>query len=107
MLLKLIMLDELGDEVEVASFDLHLITDGDELEVWKSIKVARYTELYPEAQGFYWEDRSQWNSIINAMLNDPTLEYDDIEQGFMENAPCDTYGYCPYGDGDCDRHCNS
>lgn len=107
MTYKLIMIDELGDEVEVASFDLHLITDEDELDIWKATKVTRYTELYPEAQGFYWEDRSQWSSAINRMLHDQTLDFDEaIEKGFEENAPCDTYGRCPYGDEDCDCHCN-
>lgn len=77
--LKLIMIDELGDEVEVETFKLNLLTDEDEIEVWKDIKVAKYTEMYPEAQGFYWEDRSQWGSIINAMLDDPTLDFEDCE----------------------------
>lgn len=103
--LKLIMIDECGDEVEVETFNLSLLTDEDEIEVWKSVKEAKYAEIYPEAQGFYWEDRSQWDSIINSMLIDPTLEFEDLEQGFLENAPCDTYGYCPYNE-DCELHCN-
>lgn len=104
---KLIMVDECGDEIEVGSFDLHLLTDEDEIRVWKDIKVTKYAEQYPEAQGFYWEDRSQWSSTINMMLQDPTLDFEDaVYQSYLDNAPCDTYGYCPYGDEDCDCHCN-
>lgn len=75
--LKLIMIDECGDEVEVETFNLHLLTDEDELAVWQSIKEAKYAEQYPEARGFYWEDHSQWSHAINAMLNDPTLSFED------------------------------
>ena len=74
---KLIMIDECGDEVECETFNLSLLTDEDEIEVWKSIKEAKYAEEYPEARGFYWEDRSQWNRAINAMINDPTLDFED------------------------------
>lgn len=106
-LYKLIMIDECGQETEVASFNLSLLTDEDEIAIWQSTKVTQYMEQYPEALGFYWEDRSQWSSAINCMLHDPTLDFDEaIEKGFKENAPCDTYGYCPYGDEDCDCHCN-
>lgn len=107
-ILKLIMIDELGDEVEVESFNLHLLTDEDEIDVWKAVKEAKYAEMYPEARGFYWEDRSQWNSIINMMLNDETLDFEEAAyRGYAENAPCDTCGYCPYSDGDCELHCNN
>lgn len=103
---KLIMIDECGDEIECETFNLSLLTDEDEIAIWQSIKEAQYAEQYPEAQSFYWEDRSQWNSAINAMLNDPTLDFDEaVQRGFEENAPCDTYGRCPY-DGDCERHCH-
>ena len=106
-ILKLIMIDELGDEVEVETFNLRLLTDEDEIDVWKSVKVAKYAEMYPEARGFYWEDRSHWNSIINMMLNDVTLDFEEAAYRFYaENAPCDTGGPCPYSDGDCELHCN-
>ena len=63
----LIMIDECGDEVEYDRWNLHLDFDEDELEVWKERKERRAREEYPEAQGFYWEDRRHWESII---LND-------------------------------------
>lgn len=103
-ILKLIMIDECGDEVEVETFNLNLLTDEDEINVWKSVKEAKYAEMYPEATGFYWEDRSQWDHIINSMLNDPSMDFED---GFLENAPCDTYGYCPFSDdpSECEEQC--
>lgn len=105
-ILKLIMIDECGDEVEVETFNLSLLTDEDEINVWKSVKEAKYAEMYPEATGFYWEDRSQWDRIINSMLDDPTLDFEEaVYQGFLEDAPCDTYGYCPFDDEDCRGQC--
>ena len=65
----LIMIDELGDEVEVARFTLQLDLDEDELGVWKSRKIQKATEQYPEALGFYWEDRRNWDSLIAGMLH--------------------------------------
>ena len=73
----LIMVDECGDECEVGSYTLSLDLDEDELEIWKDRKVEQASEKWPEACGFYWEDRRGWNSMINAMLNDPTLSYFD------------------------------
>ena len=112
---KLIMIDECGDEVECETFNLSLLTDEDEIAVWQSIKEAKYAEMYPEARGFYWEDRSQWDRIINSMLNgriDDEFDEDtwdeDLLEGARSNCFCDTHGYCPYGGPDdeiCERKC--
>lgn len=68
-MMVLIMIDELGDEVEVGRFNLQLDLDSDELDIWKDRKVAEAREHYPEAQGFYWEDRRGWDMLIAGMLH--------------------------------------
>lgn len=64
----LIMVDECGDEVEVARYNLSGLLDEDEVDIWKDRKIAQVMDEYPEARGFYWEDRRQWNALINSML---------------------------------------
>lgn len=65
---RLIMVDECGDEVEVDRFTLHLDLDEDEVAVWQMRKIRQASERYPEAQGFYFEDRRRWSQTINRML---------------------------------------
>ena len=65
----LIMIDELGDEVEVARYTLQLNLDEDELDLWKDRKIRQVADHYPEALGFYWEDRRNWDSLIAGMLH--------------------------------------
>ena len=65
----LIMVDECGDEVEVARFTIGDELDEDYLEMWKDMKIAKYSEQYEEARYFYFEDRRNWNSMINAMMH--------------------------------------
>lgn len=74
----LIRIDECGDECEVERYTLNLDLDDDELEVWKARKYAVARERYPEARGFYFEDRRNWNSIIAMMMNDPSLDFEDF-----------------------------
>lgn len=90
----LIMIDECGDEVEVDRYSIDTSLDEDFLDLWKSIKIAKASKRYPEARGFYFEDRSHWNSIINAMLMDQPLddEWYDTCDDWSQNMPCDTYG---------------
>ena len=64
----LIMVDECGDEVEVARFRIGNELDEDYLEMWKWKKIDYYAEQYPEARSFYFEDRRHWNSLINSIL---------------------------------------
>ena len=65
----LIMVDECGDEVEVERYNLRLDLDEDELEIWQGRKILQARERWPEAQGFYFEDRRGWNSLINSMIH--------------------------------------
>lgn len=77
MKLVLIMVDECGCEVECETFVIGDDLDEDYLALWKDRKLSQYYEEYPEARRFYFENRSKWNSAINLMLNDPTLEFED------------------------------
>lgn len=63
-LMVLIMIDECGDEIEVNRYTLNLELDEDELEIWKSRKIEKAEQEYPEARGFYFEDRRNWNRQI-------------------------------------------
>ena len=65
----LIMIDELGDEIEVDRYCLQLDLDEDELESWKARKIQQVSERYPEARSFYWEDRRNWNTLIAGMIH--------------------------------------
>ena len=65
----LIMVDECGDEIEVARFAVGDELDEDYIELWKAMKIAKYAEQYEEAQRFYFEDRRNWNRMINAMMH--------------------------------------
>ena len=64
----LIMIDECGDEIEVERFQLQLELDEDELEIWKDRKIAKAAQRYPEARSFYFEDRRNWDKLINLMM---------------------------------------
>lgn len=64
----LIMVDECGDEVEVDRFYIGDELDEDYIEMWQWQKIDKAYEHYPEAQRFYFEDRRNWNSMINAMM---------------------------------------
>ena len=66
----LVMVDECGDEVEVNRFTVGNELDEDYLQIWQSMKIERAREAYPEARSFYFEDRRDWNSMINAMVCD-------------------------------------
>lgn len=82
----LIMLDECGDEVEVERFELQMDLDEDEVEIWKDRKISKAEQRYPEARGFYFEDRRRWNQMITMMIReeegyflDPDDEDDALE----------------------------
>lgn len=66
----LIMIDECGDEIEVKRFALQMDLDEDELEIWQNRKIAKAEQEYPEAQGFYFEDRRGWESAIMASIRE-------------------------------------
>ena len=67
--MALIMIDECGDEVEVARYTIGDELDEDYLELWKDMKISKARENYPEARGFYFEDRRRWKSMIARMLH--------------------------------------
>ena len=64
----LIMVDECGDEIEVRGYKIGNDLDEDYLELWQDMKIEKAREEYPEARGFYFEDRRNWNSMINQMM---------------------------------------
>ena len=64
----LIMVDECGDEIVVDRYTIGDELDEDYLEMWKDVKISKASEMYPEARSFYFEDRRQWQSMINAMM---------------------------------------
>jgi len=66
----LIMRDECGDEVEVDRYTIGNDLDDLYLTLWKEQKIEAARERYPEAQGFYFEDRRAWNSMINASIHE-------------------------------------
>lgn len=49
----LIIVDECGDEIEVARYNLTGLLDDDEVDTWKDKKIAQAVGEYPEAIGFY------------------------------------------------------
>ena len=84
----LIMVDECGDEVEVERYtvseDGEFKLDEDELEIWKARKIEKAAEDYPEARGFYFEDRRGWGHRINAGICG--LGWDFVDE-FLYGAP--------------------
>lgn len=67
MNMYLIMVDELGDEIGINSFHIENDLDEDYLNLWKAMKIQKASEKYPEARGFYFEDRRSWSALINQM----------------------------------------
>lgn len=67
----LVMIDECGDEVEIKRFSLSGLIDEDELLIWQERKLEKAREEYPEAVGFYFEDRRHWDSLIAYQLRYP------------------------------------
>lgn len=66
----LIMIDECGEEQEIERYSLSLDLDSDELDIWQNRKIEKASEEYPEARGFYFEDRRQWGSMIARSLHE-------------------------------------
>lgn len=66
----LVMVDECGDEVEIDCFNIGDDLDEDYIEIWKEMKIDKARQEFEEARGFYFEDRRNWNSMINAMIHE-------------------------------------
>ena len=62
---KMVMIDELGNEVIVDTFTISSELDSDYLEVWEEMKIAEAREKYPEAMGFYFEDSRDLDSMVD------------------------------------------
>ena len=43
---------------------MRLDLDADELDIWEARKIEKARAEYPEARGFYFEDRRQWGRMI-------------------------------------------
>ena len=96
---KMIMIDECGDEVVVDTFSINDELDEDYMEVWESMKIEKVRQRYPEAQRFYFEDSRNMQRLIDAEINGWKEEDDDDidEWGEIEddgNMPCDYSGVC-------------
>ena len=92
---KMIMIDECGDEVVVDTFNINDELDEDYMEVWESMKIEKARQRYPEAQRFYFEDSRAMQRLINEEINGWREEYDDdIEIEDDGNMPCDYSGFC-------------
>lgn len=65
---KMIMVDECGDEVVVDTFKVNDDLDEDYEEVWESMKIEKARQRYPEAQRFYFEDSRDLQRRVNAAL---------------------------------------
>ena len=84
---KMIMVDECGDEVVVDTFKVNDDLDADYVEVWESMKIEKARERYPEAQRFYFEDSRAMQRLIDDEINGWREEDDDDidEWGEMED----------------------
>ena len=96
---KMIMVDECGDEVVVDTFSINGELDEDYMEMWEDMKIEKARERFPEAQRFYFEDSRDMQRMIDAEVNGWREEDDDDidEWGEMaddRNMPCDYSGFC-------------
>ena len=96
---KMIMVDECGDEVVVDTFKVNDDLDEDYVAVWESMKIEKAKQRYPEAQGFYFEDSRDLQRLIDEEVNGLREDDDDDidEWGEIEddgNMTCDYSGFC-------------
>ena len=62
---KMVMIDECGNEVVIDTFSIGSELDSDYLEVWEEMKIAKTRERYPEAMGFYFEDSRDLDNMVD------------------------------------------
>ena len=100
---KMVMVDECGDEVVVDTFAISSELDEDYLEVWEGMKMEKARERYPEARGFYFEDsrdiQSMVDTDVNSELNGLKDTRDEDEDPWEERTLddmilCDYRGTC-------------
>ena len=84
---KMVMVDECGDEFVVDTFNINDDLDEDYMGVWESMKMEKARQKYPEAQRFYFEDSRAMQRLINYEINGWKEEDDDDidEWGEIEN----------------------
>ena len=104
--IKMVMIDECGDETVVDTFSISSELDNDYMEVWEEMKIAKARERYPEAYGFYFEDSREIKGAVdvdvNAELNglkdsrDEDVEYSNAwePKSLDEMILCDDRGVC-------------
>ena len=62
---KMIMVDECGDEVVVDTFSINDDLDEDYMEVWEGMKIEKARQRYPEAMGFYFVDSRDLDNMVD------------------------------------------
>lgn len=100
--IKMIMVDECGDEVVVDTFSISSELDSDYIEVWKEMKIGKAREKYPEAYGFYFEDSRDIQGIVDSDVNAELNGLRDSRDEDVEWEPkslddmilCDYRGIC-------------
>ena len=62
---KMVMVDECGNEIVIDTFSISSELDADYLEVWEEMKISKARDRYPEAMGFYFEDSRNFDSMVD------------------------------------------
>ena len=94
MLLKLIMLDESGDETVVETYNVRDDLDETFMNVWEDKTIEDVAEEYPEACGFYFEKSEETQGRFNYMRHGYEDDYSDEWGEFEEMMSCDYNGFC-------------
>ena len=94
MLLKLIMLDETGDETVVETYNVRDDLDETFMDVWEDKTIEDVAEEYPEACGFYFEKSDEIQGRLNYMSHGYEDDYQDEWGEFEEMMSCDYNGFC-------------
>ena len=74
---KMVMVDECGDEFVIDTFNINDELDEDYIEVWESMKIEKAKQRYPEAQRFYFEDSRATQRLIDEEISGWREEDDD------------------------------
>ena len=94
MLLKLIMLDECGDETVVETYNVRDDLDETFMDVWEDKTIEDVAKEYPEACGFYFEKSDEIQGRFNYMSHGYEDDYQDEWGEFEEMMSCDYNGFC-------------
>ena len=94
MLLKLIMLDECGDETVVETYNVRDDLDETFMDVWEDKTIEDVAKEYPEACGFYFEKSEETQGRFNYMSHGYEDDYSDEWGEFEEMMSCDYNGFC-------------